>query len=170
MYTHTLILTHIHAYVHRYYVPSGMVISASDVDVPTSAWTRRGKDATAHVFRRSHWASWMFDVAEAAAAAGSDVGGGDALGGGGAVAATTTNSTNSTILFGAGGFQGCRGGPGSDWFVENVLELLDSPMEHYVDTATTPPTLYFQPNSTSDPPDKASLEFDVPVLQTLVGE
>ena len=30
------------------------------------------------------------------------------------------------IKFGKGGYQGCRGGPGQDWFVENVLELLDS--------------------------------------------
>jgi hypothetical protein len=37
--------------------------------------------------------------------------------------------TSDTIHFGAGGYQGCRGGPGQDWFVENVLELLDSPGE-----------------------------------------
>jgi len=25
--------------------------------------------------------------------------------------------------FGKGGYQGCRGGNGSDWYVENVLEV-----------------------------------------------
>ena len=38
-----------------------------------------------HAFRRSHWASWMFDVESVAA---------------------------DKILFGKGGYQGCRGGPG----------------------------------------------------------
>eukprot|EP01045_Picozoa_sp_COSAG04_P053145 COSAG04_NODE_23048_length_345_cov_0.500000_1_plen_45_part_10 len=39
---------------------------------------------------------------------------------------------------------------GPDWFVENVLELLDSANEHYIDTETR--TLYFQPNSTGTAP------------------
>ena len=73
----------------------------------------------------------------------------------------------NTIHFGAGGFQGCRGGPGQDWFVENVLELLDAPNEHFVDTDTTPPTLYYQGNSTTGAPSP-SLVVSVPVLKALV--
>ena len=30
-----------------------------------------------------------------------------------------------------GGFQGARGGPGSDWFISHVLEELDAPTEYY---------------------------------------
>lgn len=35
----------------------------------------------------------------------------------------------TTITYGKGGFQGARGGPGSDWYIENAIELLDSPTE-----------------------------------------
>ena len=52
---------------------------------------------------------------------------------------------------------------GQDWFVENVLELLDSANEHYIDTETR--TLYFQPNSTGTAPPDASLELAVPTLR-----
>ena len=52
---------------------------------------------------------------------------------------------------------------GQDWFVENVLELLDSPHEHYIDPETR--TLYFQPNSTGTAPPDASLELAVPTLR-----
>ena len=97
-----------------------------------------------HAFRRSHWASWMFDVA------------------------STTTSPNGTeqIRFGRGGYQGGRGGPGQDWFVENVLELLDAPNEHYFDADSR--TLYYQPNSTTGPP-AVNLKLAVPTLQVLVS-
>jgi len=38
-----------------------------------------------------------------------------------------------TFHFGKGGFQGARGGPGSDWFIMNFLEELDIPTEYYFD-------------------------------------
>ena len=82
------------------------------------------------------------------------------------VDSVSQNGFNSTIQFGAGGYQGCRGGPGQDWFVENVLELLDSPNEHLIDTSTAPPTLYYFPNATGAP--SKDLQFDVPHLQVLV--
>ena len=50
--------------------------------------------------------------------------------------------------------------------MENVLELLDSDTEHYIDTTTTPPTLYYQPNATGMP--SPSLDLAVPVLKTLL--
>ena len=62
-------------------------------------------------------------------------------------------------------YQGCRGGPGKDWYVENVLELLDSPNEHYVDLATDPPTIYYQPNATMGPPP-SDLGASVPAIRT----
>jgi hypothetical protein len=133
----------------QYYVPSGMVVPNGTFPAgcePTD-WAKKGKGATVQAFRRSHWASWMFDV-EAVPAA-------------------------NTIHFGEGGFQGCRGGPGQDWFVENVLELLDAPNEHYIDTDTSPPTLYYQPNGTDDGsagagPPPATLAVAVPVLKALL--
>lgn len=98
------------------------------------------------------------------------------------------------IHFGKGGYQGCRGGPGQvdnisphgidslpslrgfgrfighfvrfqDWFVENVLELLDSGGEHYIDLETK--TLYYQANSTTGPPP-SDLNAEVPVLMALL--
>ena len=114
----------------QYYVPSGMDISGG-IFPPGQApsdWAKKGAGATVQAFRRSHWASWMFDVES--------------------VAMPSGNGTE-TIKFGKGGYQGCRGGPGQDWFVENVLELLDNDNEHYVDLDTTPPTIYYQPNATS---------------------
>jgi hypothetical protein len=137
------------AIIRRYFVPGGMTVNNSDVAVSPSAWKSGGKGATVHAFRRAHWASWMFDVDEVRK---------DAAG---------RDDDASTIVFGKGGYQGCRGGNGSDWFVENVLELLDSPLEHYIDAQAAPPVLYFQPNSTSSQPE-ADLVFEVPILQTLV--
>ena len=43
-----------------------------------------------HMWRRSHWANWMFDV-------------------------DSVDVATQTIKFGKGGYQGCRGGNGSDW-------------------------------------------------------
>ena len=101
----------------QYYVPSGMQLANGTfpTGLEPSAWASKGKGATVrppstpewtivyvqletvpekpdrllsvqvHAFRRSHWASWMFDVESVAA---------------------------DKILFGKGGYQGCRGGPG----------------------------------------------------------
>lgn len=44
------------------------------------------------------------------------------------------DSIKGSMTFGKGGFQGARGGPGSDWFIANVLEELDRPDEFYFDT------------------------------------
>jgi hypothetical protein len=80
----------------QYYVPSGMALPADTFPsgAGPSEWASHGAGATVHAFRRSHWASWMFDVAAVAGGGGKD---------------------GSTIKFGKGGYQGCRGGPGQDW-------------------------------------------------------
>jgi hypothetical protein len=132
----------------QYYVPSGMVLPSGTFPegAAPSGWAKQGKGATVQAFRRSHWASWMFDVDSVAA-------GPDGV---------------QTVNFGRGGYQGCRGGPGQDWYVENVLELLDSPNEHYVDLDTDPPTIYYQPNATSGSPP-SDLGASVPRLKTLLA-
>jgi hypothetical protein len=75
------------------------------------------------------------------------------------------DTATSTLKFGKGGFQGCRGGNGSDWYVENLLPLLDSAEEHFYDTTSR--TLYYQPNSTTGPPD-SNFRASAPQLQTLL--
>ena len=123
----------------QYYVPSGMVLfNDTAEELKPSTWSAKGKGATVHAFRRSHWASWMFDVEEVG---------------------------EDRIIFGKGGYQGCRGGPGQDWFIENVLELLDAPGEHFIDKETK--TLYYQPNTTAGSPP-SDLDASVPMIQALV--
>lgn len=75
------------------------------------------------------------------------------------------DQSTSTITFGKGGFQGSRGGDGSDWYLENMLDLLDAPNEHYYDPDTG--TLYYQPNSTDAPPS-STLELAAPALTTIL--
>ena len=72
----------------------------------------------------------------------------------------------STIMYGKGGFQGARGGPGSDWYVENAVELLDSPTEWYYDAASSR-LLYFH-NASSGTPPPPGMVFEAPSLLTLV--
>mmetsp|Transcript_6753 Transcript_6753/g.20057 ORF Transcript_6753/g.20057 Transcript_6753/m.20057 type:complete len:924 (-) Transcript_6753:1392-4163(-) len=124
----------------QYYVPSGMTLptGAFPDGAGPGNWAKGGSGATVHAFRRSHWASWMFDVASV---------------------------DPDTIKFGAGGYQGCRGGPGQDWFVENVQELLDSAGEHYVDTTASPPVLYYALNGSATAPDG---DVAVPLLKILL--
>ena len=64
------------------------------------------------------------------------------------------------IKFGRGGFQGARGGPGSDWFISNVLQELDEPREFYFDRAAD--MLYVMANESvvgaGNPPANATYE------------
>ena len=80
-------------------------------------------------WRAAHWANWAFEV--------------------------ESISENGTIEFGRGGFQGARGGPGSDWFVQNVFEELDVADEFYYDRVHK--MLYVVSNETSadQPPSGA---------------
>jgi len=95
-----------------------------------------------HVWRAAHWANWAFTVED-------------------------YDASSGNVSFGVGGFQGARGGPGSEYFVENALELLDIPSEWYFDDSTE--TLYFFPNNTDVgvPPDPTTV-LEVPLLKTLI--
>lgn len=98
-------------------------------------------DALFFVWRPARWANWMFEVG-------------------------TYNATGRNFTFGRGGNQGARGqNYGGDWFVENVLEELDSPGEFYFDKDAR--KLYLFHNGTGAPPPTASVV--APRLRTLVN-
>ena len=72
---------------------------------------------------------------------------------------------NTTITFGKGGFQGARGGPGSDWYVSNVFEELDSRTEFYYDIKEQ--TLYYFANGTHGVPPQET--FVATTLHTVLN-
>jgi len=121
----------------QYYVPSGVDLPFSQLpfDVGTPS---PSNPPFFNVWRAAHWANWGFEIAAV---------------------------SNATLLFGKGGFQGARGGPGSDWFVDNALPLLDAPGEFYYDVDGA--RLYYFPNSTSSPP-APDLLLEAPTLFTLL--
>eukprot|EP00912_Choanoflagellata_sp_UC4_P000607 UC4_evm1s378 len=125
----------------QYYVPSGMIWPDESFPNGTNFSGYEGK-AVLQTWRRSHWSNWMFEI-------------------------DSINEASQTIMFGKGGFQGCRGGPGSDWYIENILGLLDGPNEHYFDEETQ--TLYFQPNQTQGEPPATDLSFRASSIQTLLS-
>ena len=116
---------------------------------------RTGEDpAVVHAMDWGHWASLMFEIAEIVT-----------------VPPTKDNNGNShsqtaaQLLFGRGGFQGAQGGNASNYYIENVKELLDDTHEFFYDAPTH--TLFFHPNSTSAPPPAQGQLF-APMLQTLL--
>ncbi|KAJ9469344.1 hypothetical protein DIPPA_01757 [Diplonema papillatum] len=123
----------------QFRVPSG-------VAVPDSVGLKKysnPKKAVIQAWRPSHWASWMFEVAE-------------------------YDSATNNFTFGRGGFQGARGeNTGAEWFIEDVFEELDSAQEYYYNDSTQ--MLYFVYNATLNTPPPASLQFDAVVLETLVS-
>eukprot|EP00937_MAST-01D_sp_MAST-1D-sp2_P001006 g1006.t1 len=98
-------------------------------------------DAQFFAWRKAHWANWMFDIA-------------------------SMDAESKTITFGKGGFQGARGGPGSDWFVSNVLQELDDPLEFYFDRANA--RLFVYSNETAGTPPAAGALYEALQQHTLL--
>ncbi len=124
----------------QYYVPGGVTVPEGALPPFT---LNPASPPVMHVWRKAHWANWAFEVEDYDAASGN-------------------------VTFGAGGFQGARGGPGQEYFVENALELLDVPTEWFFDQRTQ--TLYFSPNATAAsgaPPDPSTV-LEVPLLHALI--
>ena len=82
-------------------------------------------------WRAAHWANWHFEIQDYAPDAGVD---------------PESKQPVSSITFGKGGFQGARGGRGSDWYISNVFEELDAKTEFYYDIDES--TLFYFSNST----------------------
>jgi hypothetical protein len=121
-----------------YRVPSGVV---ADKSILPHQPYKNAMGAIFQVWRPGHWASWMFEV-------------------GG------YNSSTSTFQFSKGGFQGARGNDnGDEFFIENVMEELDSASEWYFDA--TDQTLYFFYNASSGTQPPANTTYVVPVVKTL---
>jgi hypothetical protein len=78
-------------------------------------------------WRKAHWANWHFAIEDYAIV-------------------SDDNATKSSITFGKGGFQGARGGVGSDWYISNVFEELDIQTEFYYDIKAQ--TLFYFGNGT----------------------
>jgi hypothetical protein len=78
-------------------------------------------------WRKAHWANWHFAIEDYAVV-------------------SDENATKSSITFGKGGFQGARGGVGSDWYISNVFEELDIHTEFYYDIKAQ--TLFYFGNGT----------------------
>ena len=93
-------------------------------------------------WRPGHWANWAFELDPQSA----------------------EQVASSTFTFARGGFQGGRGNKeGAEWYIENVREELDYPMEYFYDEVTS--KLYYATADASPP--AASTIFEAPQLKTL---
>eukprot|EP00054_Salpingoeca_dolichothecata_P007214 m.41893 g.41893 ORF g.41893 m.41893 type:complete len:814 (+) comp16925_c0_seq2:2-2443(+) len=116
-------------------IPSGLDFQKS-VPFPLEYW----QNGIMMAWRQAHWANWAFEI-------------------------DGYFPHNSTFLFGKGGFQGARGGPGSDWYIMNMLDLMDNATEYYYDPINQ--TLYYFANNTEHQPPSASTQFVAVVQHTL---
>ena len=104
-----------------YVKPRGFVWSASGFSPRAANWSNP-TTGRVFTFHGRGWGSWQFGIA-------------------------SVHAHNSTLLFGAGGFQEARGATtGGLMYVHNILEELDDVNEWFVDPASR--TLYFMSNDT----------------------
>ena len=121
--------------------PSGMIANRSIL--PNSPY-KNVSTAVVNVWRPAHWDNWMFEV--------------------GPYDPATGNFT-----FSKGGFQGAWGSNvGAEFFIENVFEELDAPMEYFYDETTR--MLYYFHNATGAPTsDTQFVAVGVKVLVNATG-
>ena len=123
-----------------YRVPTGMV---ADKSILPNQPYKNATGAVLQVWRPGHWASWMFEVGDYA-------------------------SDTGTFQFSKGGFQGARGNNnGDEFFIENVMEELDSASEWYFDESAKMLYFFYNASSGTQPPDNTT--YVVPVLKTLLS-
>jgi hypothetical protein len=109
----------------QYMTMSGVISSSNALPVPPY---KNATSGVAHVMQDDGWGSMMFQIAKA-----------------------TAIGNSSALYFapGGGGQQGRNAAQGSIWFVENLLELLDSANEWFFDESAR--VVFFYPNGTVDP-------------------
>ena len=123
-----------------YRVPSGMV---ADQSVLPNQPYKSPKGAVVQTWRPGHWASWMFEVGD-------------------------YDSQTGNFTFSKGGFQGARGkNKGDEFYIENVMEELDSPDEWFYDEDSK--ILYLWYNDTAGTKPPSDTLFVVPQLKTLLN-
>ena len=119
-----------------YRITSGMV---ADHSILPHQPYKDGTTAVIQAWRPGHWASWMFSVSH-------------------------YDPEVGNFTFGKGGFQGARGNDhGDNFYIENVMEELDSPNEWFYDASNG--MLYLWYNGTGMPP--ASTVYEVPQVKVL---
>ena len=105
---------------YTYRVPTGLQYSTT-VGFINRTWSKPSTGVV-HAFHCDHWGGWQFKLDE-------------------------RNDDSQTLTWSYGGFQEARGcDNGSEWYVENIFEELDSPGEWFLDYDTH--KLYLYPNST----------------------
>ncbi len=123
-----------------YRIPTGLM---ADKSVLPHQPYKNPVGAIIQAWRPGHWASWMFEVG-------------------------AYDSKASTFTFSKGGFQGARGSDnGDEFYIENVMEELDSANEWFFDKSSK--TLYFFYNDTSGKTPPNDTLYVVPVLKTLIN-
>ena len=100
------------------------------------------QDGLLMAWRAAHWANWAFEL-------------------------RGYDPKNQTFLFGKGGFQGARGGPGSDWYILNVFEELDNATEYFYNRSSM--TLYYFANNTEGKPPAFTDEFVAVVSNQVIN-
>jgi len=126
-----------------YNIPGGLTTKTSLPSYPSLQ--KDASRATLSAWRVAHWANWKFAI-------------------------DSYHAGNTTdIVFGKGGFQGSRGGPGSDYYINNVIEELDVIGEFYYDHVEA--KLYISANTTDGTPPTGSIEAVTEhTLLTITGE
>ena len=101
-----------------YTIPTGLQYP-SDVHFVNRTW-KHPETGVVHAFHGQHWGNWQFQLS------GRDM-------------------EKRHLTFAYGGWQEARGcSYGAEWYVENIMEELDSPNEWFYDDASK--TLYLYPN------------------------
>lgn len=121
-------------------IPSGLTYTADQL--PNAPY-EHGEGAIMAVWRPAHWASWFME-------------------------ADSYDAQAKKIGWTKGGFQGARGNNvGAEWYIQNVMEELDSPLEFFYNKTTQ--QLYYFHNATVGTAPPASAQFVATNLEVLVN-
>ena len=127
---------------HSFQVPSGL--NFEQASLPNAPYDQKrflANNPILHTWRPSHWATWMFAIDK-------------------------YDEKNRNFNWDVGGFQGARGDQnGAEWWIDNVYEELDYPLEYFYDKQAK--KLYYFHNDTNKAPP-SDMKFVATQLQTLI--